>query len=343
MRDKIILLHHKLEKYWFFSIVFLKFSSIWFSFILVFAGNGWLTSVNPQTNAIGLTTLGTVLSIIIIFVNLFFVFVGEYGNKHDEIKENAEKTLAEKFLLEKINSEVFDVCKQKFESQIQVIKEKRVSFKDIPHVYTSPCVQIERLSISIEKCLIELMSFSSHKFYNGDLRVDVFYNFPLENASTWKLSKTANTPSISLDRIINGESTFNYLLKSDLSYVFFNSKEDALQKRCYLRETKDRSDEKGKLKGSIACYKLSFGDEEQVYINAVLAITSYNEEFIDEKGYQKKYPKDNNKAKEEIEKATNMLAENIYTNLVINFRHRIGIELCNYYLQFLEDKAKKDD
>ena len=68
----------------------------------MFAGDGWLTFVNPQTNAIGLTTLGIVLSILIILGNLFFVFVGEYGNKHDEIKENAEKTIAEKFLLEKI-------------------------------------------------------------------------------------------------------------------------------------------------------------------------------------------------------------------------------------------------
>lgn len=342
MKDKLIRLHQKLEKYWFASTVFLKFSSIWFSVILVFAGDGWLTFVNSNTNATNLTPLGIGLSIGIIIVNLFFVFVGEYGNKHDEVKENAEKTIAEKFLLEKINSEVFDVCKHKFESQILVIKDKRVTFKDIPHVYTNPCDQIERISNSIEKCLIELMSFSSHKFSNGDLRVDVFYNFPLENASTWKLSKTANAPSISLDRIINGESTFNYLLKSDLPYVFFNSKADALQKRCYLRETKDRLDEKGKLKGSIACYKLSFGDEEQVYINAVLSISSYNEEFIVEKGYHKKHPKDNNKAQEEIDKATNMLAENIYTNLVINFKHRIGVELCNYYLQFLEDKVKRE-
>ena len=328
MKNKIIWIHQKLDKYWIISTLFLKFSSLWFSVILVFLGDGWLTSVNNNSNTVTLTPLGIGLSILVIIFNAFIIVVSEYGSKHDPIKDNAEITIAKNFFLEKINSEVFDICKHKFESQISVIKEKRVSLKDIPHVYTSPCGQIERLSSSIEKCLIELMSFSSHRFSNGDLRVDVFYNFPLENANTWKLSKTASSPSIALERIYNGDSTgdstFSYLLKTDRPYVFFNSKADALQKRCYLREKKDRLDEKERLKGSIACYRLEFGNEEQIFINSVLSISTYNEEFIDEKWYQKKYPKDTAKAQEAIDKATNMLAENIYTNLIMNLKTTIS-------------------
>lgn len=327
------------EKHWLFTTFILKISSIWFSLFIAFFGTNWLVSIDQNNNK-SFTPWGLISTIIIISITIYIAIVEKYHELNNKEKKEAIKTSAEKYLLDTVNSNVKDICTSKFETQLNAIKEAYNNPNNIPEIYTKPCVQLEVILDGFSECLEKLISSSSHRFKKTDFRVELFYNFPNENASTWKVAQNKEVLSLPLDKIINDKSTFNYLLKSGKPYVFFNSKKRARINEHYLRDKFDHLDEDDEPKGSIACYRLDYGDHTGLYIQAVLFLATHENKFIDEAPYFKNFKKEKD-AIEQINKDSETLAVNIFQNLVKNFENRIGIELCNYYMQFLKEKQNK--
>ncbi len=222
-------------------------------------------------------------------LSIYIAIVEKFHTVYNPEKTHNIKISAEKYLLDTINSKTTDVCRNKCEQQIRVIKEKRVSKKNIPHIYTSPCEQLEKISKAIVECTIPLISKSSYGFKVEDFRFDIFYHFPKEDQGNdkWKVSQTpgAIPVPISVDRLLQENSTLACLLRDDIPYVLYN-KQRAKNKDKYIKDRTDRMDN-NELAGSIACFKLEFGDHEETLIESVVSISTSSKRFIDEKPFKK--------------------------------------------------------
>ncbi|WP_440447938.1 hypothetical protein [Ruminococcus sp.] len=325
------------QKHLIFTNLVVRLSSIWFSFIVNFLGNDWLVCniVDSNNNVTKqFTALGWGLTVIVVLASFYVPFIEKWNLKNGE-QEKLELR-AENYLLNEMNNKVSKICKQKCENQLELIKSAKKD-KDIslPKIYTHPCKQLELILNSFKDCLKVLITDSSHNISDTDLSINMFYNFPKESGS-WKVVNNQTTIRLPIERIINENSTFNYLLNSNEPYVIFNSKQIALEEKHYIRDALDHTDSNNKLKGSIACFRLDFGDFSGVYIKSVIAISTVKMKFIEENKYYK-YNKEN-EAKEKINEDSKNLAESIEDKVINNFKDRFGVELFNYYIQFLYNK-----
>ena len=327
-------------KHWILTTFILKVSAIWYSLIIGFFGEDWNLVINNNGSR-QLTFWGGCFSVLIVIVTIFIAIVERYNDLFSDEKENAIQTVAEKVLLEKMNSQVIDICKSKFEIQLIAITNAKKNPMWIPSIYTEPCHQIETILNSFLECLISLISTSSHKFSKADFTINLFYNFPKENPDSWQQAQSLTSDGLPLARITGPGSTFSFLLQTNEPFVFFNSKKEAMYQNNYIKDRSDHLDKDKAPKGSIACYRMDFGNQSGTYIQSVICFATKKERIIDENSYYKRYKeKDKHKAEKDIKDAIDTLSSNIYDYLIENFKYRIGIELCNYYMQFLKNKAE---
>ncbi len=106
--------------------------------------------------------------------------------------------------------------------------------------------------------------------------------------------------------------------------MFFNSKEDARKQESYIKDGEDVVNENNELKGSIACYKITIKELNDVLIQAILSLSTYNKKFVNT----------NNK------KTINNVEYNIRQYIINPFINRINVELCLLYLYTLYDQMK---
>lgn len=318
--------------HWIFSIIIVKLSGVWYSLILTYLGE-YCHFIKYTNNARILTPLGWGLTIALLLINIISAIADRYHELHNEEKEANAITLAQRNLYAFINEKVNSICQTKLYNQILEIEKIRDGKSYIPYIYTKPCNQLKTILEKFTDCVAFLISSKNHRFKSNDFSVSLIYNFPLENDSVWKWSERFSPSTLSTIDLLSPDSTFSYLISDETSdNVFFNSKQDAYNRHHYIPSKFDEKDKDGNLKGSIGCFYFDFGNSSNVYIRAVLSIDTKRKPIIDESEL-------NND--EDLDYAIYKLSHNIIENLIENYKYRIGIELCNCYIQYLREKKNK--
>ncbi len=338
--DKLMERAYKaLERSWIFTTFVIKCSAVWYSLILTFFGNGWLININAEGEK-RLTILGLILSLLLLIVNICVPIIEKYHERHNSKKEEYDAAILKSEFLSSINQSVNSVCHAKLSNQIKKIIAVTEGEINAPEIYTEPCEQLQKILDKLSGNLCDLVSNSANKLTTNDISINLMYNFPKVNNEKWIYADTSDANILPIDRIVKENSTFKYLLESEEPYVFYNSKQKALENKHYIKDRLDKTSN-GKLLGSIACFLLEYGNDSGVYIRAVLTIMTHRKQIIYEKAFYDE-PTKGMTPEQSIQAASNRLGLNIDENLIDNYSKRIGIELCNYYMQFLRKKADEE-
>lgn len=326
----ILKVHQTVEDNWIVSLFLVKLSGVWFSLVLAFFGNGWLTENSEKGRY--LTALGWILTVVVLLLNLGMSMVDRYCEIHTKDKEELDKITAERDLLLEVNSSVDTICKHKLHTQLHEIENVVRGRQTAPLIYTNPCRQIQNILDELSRSVSVLLKDKTHSFAKSEIHTNLICNFPFTDKDTWY---NIDEYSASISHIIsNKQSTFAHLLDIGRPYVFFNDKQKALNDRHYYTTNLDQVDGNGNLKGSIGCFLLTLRNSSGEYIKAIITIATYKKHIVDEDELLKILGKKVD-AQKVIQDACNTLAYNINNSLVDNYRNRIGIELCNYYMQRL--------
>ena len=319
-RNALIKLHEWVQKRWMFVSIFLSTSSIWFSLILSFCGErlNLIVSVNGKRQ---LTLIGWILTIIVVGFSCLLAMAQRY---YEYKKLNSDSDKRKLYILEQVDMGTNKICDNKFitlKKQIVSIKNNNTS---IPQIVSKPCEQLKHITEKMSSCLRQLLSQNDYTIKEDELYVSLYYNFPLEN-NIWKLADSLSPEKgLSIEELLREKTTFKKVLSSKETFLFFNSKEQARRNECYIRDSEDGLNENGELKGSIACYRIKIKENNQVLINAVLSITTYDKKFI------------NSDDRAIIENTK----YNINEYILKPFIKRIDIELCLLYLFTLHESRK---
>ncbi len=308
-----------IKKHWIVSAVILGCSGWWFSLILTYFGET-LKLVQTVDSNRHLTILGWLFTALVLGATIFFTIVKKY-NDDDKSSEIEIETLSSGYkLLDDILVSMGKICNNKSNTQIKEIskiKEGKAIPKD---VFTNPCEQLKNILNSISECLALMLTEEGHHVRENDIYVSLAYNFPLESKETWKWAENKIEKGMALDVLLKKENTtISRLLASDEPYLFFNSKQNAYKADQYFPDDIDRKPG-GRIRGSIACYKINVKYDNEYYVKSVLSISTYDKCFskVDEKS--------------EIE----TIEYNMYEHIAKNFSEQIRVELCNYYMQYLD-------
>lgn len=322
-------------KHWIISIVAVKLLSIWFSFVITFWGEKWeLIAVEDEKKT--LTSWGFILTVIIILITLSLTIAERY---HEISKDSSQQIQAEaqRNMFRKIEESASVICEDKIKKQLNQIvdilsPDKQVS---IPYVYTQPCEQLQIILSELTKCICFLISDSEHSFDRNNLDISLIYNFPNENGGIWQPVDNMHPQMLPLKKLLSKGSTVYHLLNESKQFVFFNNKKQARTNKCYIKDIHDNDD----LCGSIGCFLLEFGKNYKTYVRAILTISTYGQQIVDESMFESLF-KDDNTIRREIKNANKHMGDNL--NYVISqYKNRIGVELCNYYIQFLYKKSNE--
>lgn len=231
------------------------------------------------------------------------------------------------FVLEHVDTDINKICDNKYMTlKKRIWKIKNEKTEEIPRIISSPSEQLKHIVEKMNNCLCKLLSQQNeYVIKQEELYISLYYNFPLEDDSWQQTDRFSPERGLGVKNLLTKETLFARILKSRENFLFYNSKEQARIEGCYIQDEDDRISEEGKIKGSIACYRIIVKECEQILVQAVLSISTYDKQFInkDDKGTIK-----------------NSIF-NIDEYILKPFIKRINIELCLLYLDKLYEEKNK--
>lgn len=322
------------SKHWLFSLLFGKLSGIWFSLIITYFGEKfYLIEVN-KTSDVSLTSWGIIATIGVFIINCCLAIIEKYGEIADETKNNLEITTAQRDLFHTILNSTSTICRYKMENQLKQISNIHAGNQLADHVYTEPCTQLKHISDQFIENLAFLASEKKHVHEKDDFQVHLLYNFPKVDEHHWENAE-------SFSGLITSDSckdTLQNFLKKKESSILFNSKQKAFEDHFYEKDTLDEYDTNGKLNGSIACFMLEYYIKNEIFIRAVLVISTRKKQIIDVEKLVEKAQKEKLDFEKLYKNTEKKMLDSIDDNVFKHYIYRYGIELCNYYIQYLHKK-----
>ena len=308
------------REHWFWSLVLVKLSALWFSLIVTYMGNGiGLTTVNEGTKT--LTVFGWISTLFITGL----IILGECSLKYEGVAYNSRVFESGYNVLTQLNTGLSNACKEKrtiLMGEIDDIKTGR-DLKPV-RIVSDPFNQLKVLTNEIIECLRKFLQENiGKKWRYRDLYVSIVYEFSDEHDG-WHWATEER--GLSLEGLLTESedgcvSALQHLITITQNNVFFNSKEDAKNEKHYIPDELDEYDEDGKLLGSIACFERYLKKSDKNYIHYILSISSYSQRFT------------NDNSKEAVANTKHNMRE-----MIINdFLERIDIELCLLCLDSLSN------
>ena len=134
---------------------------------------------------------------------------------------------------------------------------------------------------------------------------------------------------LTLDELFdsNAKSSFNHIIIDNKPYYFNNKKEDAKLENQYIYDATDEMNaENGEEVGSIFCCRYQVKNSKNIYVEAILSVSTYKKRFCPYVGKQ-----------EEHDQRIKNTRDNMLLIVKDYFGKRIGIELSLLYLEYLHN------
>lgn len=316
-KEYVQIAHNIAKKHWICYTIILSLPTIWFTLLCPVFG----TIIHVKNQDGEFTLCGKFLSVIVIMVSVGIALFNNYYSSKSEFGE-LEKLRGHIEYLEKIENSVDSICDEKATQIRRTIQRVKNNEKASPEIISKPSNQLKRILEQIATCLVTFMERPDEKFSFKDFLVTLAYNFPEENKEWIWLDGTIEG-GITLEELtdLSKTSTFNYIRTRKKTYYFNNSKEDAKQQDQYIYDSNDWTNfEDKKPVGSIFCYNFKIRQNNIVYVDAILSISTQGKRFV------------KNGDKQKIEN----VKDNMINLVKEHFGRRITIELGLLYLDYIK-------
>lgn len=299
-----------IDKHWIFYAAVVTFSGVWFSLALTYLGT--FLKLKDEN---GLTVFGWILTVVVVSLMVFSTIMKKYSERKSVEYSSGY------VVYDTLFSTLSQAASHKITSQISGIQNALKEGK----IYSSrPCDQLRELIKAIKNSLLVMLGEDDYAFQPDDIYVSLAYRFPVEPNCKWRWASSDSRVGTGIEELnSNPCSTFNYLIKNQKDYVFFNNKNEAFKEQHYAPDP-DEDKVDGVYAGSIACYRIEVSDEEHTYIEAVLSISTYHKHF----------------SKEDDEDSVNNVKNNIRKMICDSFSEPLKVELNEFYLNKLHNKIQ---
>lgn len=256
-----------------------------------------------------LTTLGMGIFWPIFIVSLSFALVKSYIDKYNEkIKNNGQ------YILQKMLSSVNSIVSIKQQRFCEYVAEHHGKNNLDPFSQiTQPKRQIRSILENIQICLSEIFDIKRE-----DIGLSIIYKFDTPSNSNWRYLHTMNISNdLNLNELIsNPNTTARQIMDGKNQSLFFPDKRIGVNETKFVPGLKDKPHNNV---GSIICRDISV-DHEEIFVSAVLSITTYGQQICEAKDIYSRYR-----------------VENI---LLPPFETRLRLELSLLYIKNLIAKVK---
>ncbi len=317
-KEYIQIIHNATKKHWIWYTIIITLPTIWFTFFCTVLG----TTLKIKGETGNFTILGKILSAIIILISIVISLFNNYYASKSEFGE-LERLRGHIEYLEKIENSVDSICDEKAMQIKKTIYQVKKTGKNSPEIISNPSNQLKKILEQIAECLVSFMERPDEKYSFKDFFVTLAYNFP-EESDEWSWLEGTTERGMSLNELtdLSNKTTINYLRTNQKTYYFNNCKEDAKREDRYVYDEYDlTNEENGKPVGSIFCYNFKIRQNNLVYVDAILSISTQVKRFAEE----------NDKGK--IDNAK----DNMVNLVKEHFGRRITIELGLLYLDYVKN------
>ncbi|BBF42871.1 hypothetical protein lbkm_1556 [Lachnospiraceae bacterium KM106-2] len=312
------------KKHWIMYTLVITIPSIWFTVIIGQFG----VKLKLKSPSGDLTKVGIILTFIVVIaiflVNGYRNWIS-YSKEYDQLlKLNNEVTFYHYLEESEIALNNYELATLR--SKIAQVYNHQI---EAPKVASDPNQQLTRILEKINATMCVFLSKPGYKFSESDFFITLAYTFPCHETE-WMWLEGTQEGEISIQELTSEEkrTTFTYLLHSNKTYYFNNSKVDAMQKGQYLfNEQEQTSFDDGEEIGSVFCRRYDISNHGKTYIRAILSISTNGKKFVDTM---------------ELDKNKKAGSEGIFKANMLNItKERFGIrickELCLLYLKFLAE------
>ena len=322
-----------IKKHWIVTAIFITFSGWWFSLCLAFLGEFFKLTATPDSGGRRLTLRGWICTVIVLAFTVLFTIANKRNQTNTEEVRQLEDAKTRVKTHERILALFGEGCEQKVSAQLKCLDKVIFKNKKPSAIYTNPCSQLRQLLDALRDMLSTILTIpgsqsEGHRVVKDDIYASLAYRMTRDNngKAAWQWADVYVKRGLGLEKLTepSAGSTFMHLITSGNNFVFYNSKETAKNERHYLVETEDVLSKDGKLCGSIACYKIDVKYGDEVYIEAVLSLSTYKVRFARE------YDAD-------IDAAIG----NMRDFVIHEFERRIRVELCNLLMHTLNEEQER--
>lgn len=316
LKDSILNFLRRLDERWMIKSFLLFIPTIWFSFITFWGKNAHL--INPAGKP---TDFCTFLSITICILGLLIVmsssFVTSKSNDKSQLKRKLESETARAALGEEVVTAVRKILRKKTSILLEYIASSSNKFEH-PFIDTArPKEQLQQISDEMTTCVHKITKIKAN-----DIVISIAYCFDKINDEWEWLDRAVIRSELDINDLIkNKKSTIYEIYSKNKEFVFYNSKQDAYQKKHYL---KDRCDQDGK-DGSILCKEVIIPMKRSPNasgIRVIVSISTY----------------ENRLSKSEDEQIIKRVEENLKTFVLEPFEESIKIEILKLYIKNMHDR-----
>lgn len=280
MAKKILIKVNNFNKrQWLIVSIITTTSGIWYSLILNFFGASlYLTKINDSGNR-ELTILGLILT----FITVGWSFLSLISQRYCEYINNISGLSQKKFsyaetLYEVLNTSSSSIIEQGVIEKLNYIEDLLYNGSEIVRLkpIKKPCNTLKNITSEMVKVLSKLLTFKQHNIKEKDLCVNIYYNFPQEDKDKWyKTHSVKQQKGLTIEELMNPNSTFSEALNSTQYYVYYNDKKEANNHKHYIIDNEDDK----YLNGSIACFLYDVINNDKVYIKFMITVASYGKKF----------------------------------------------------------------
>lgn len=323
-----------LHKRFIFTFVFVEASAVWLPLLFTLLGSNFgLLSTKDDTFPI--TWRGAIFlilyAIFILICRLSLHYEAKINNSHATLKNQLNEEREAAAVWADLNKSGSIICENKLRTLtacLDTYLERQTA--EPPEIISNPQSQLDSIADEISTRMEHLLKIDQRKQTDQSFYTSIIYRFPQENSPSWHCAtmKKGLTIEELLTEKDGYKSTFLHLLNKRGHTVFFNSKQTAYEKKCYIPDDEDFFDDDDKLMGSIACFRYNVMNRaDKVLVDFVITITSYHRKFVEN---------------ESNPNVINTIRDNIIRVFMPGYVMRAKIELCLLYMKYLKEKNKTE-
>lgn len=270
-----------LNEQWIVKSVALFLPTIWIQVILKILGK----DIGLCDNNGSYTTAGTIGTIIVysifVLVTLLTGFKASRDlkrKKESDVYKDSQASLIDIYKI--VSDGEISTEKNRIELMRNTLSKKKELLPEIRIFIQntfSPMAHLAGIILNMKRCLLNVTS-------EVDIMNDLYVSMAISiSGGEWEWINQADISGCAdLSLLLNNVSTFQAVLNDgSSSYLYYNDKNEGIEKKQYVIDNKDAECKanSGKITGSIICWRIDLMNKKQKVAQAVLSISTYGQQL----------------------------------------------------------------
>lgn len=264
------------ERQWLLFAIVSTSVGLWFPFIVNFFGIYLKLLIKDQNGVVHWTPLGIIITIITILWSFLSLLSQKYADYRKHINTSLEDYSEENALFQCLFNSICSIEDYVSRNNTKYLKKESDNISFFWDYFRDLQEKTETIATQMSSLLSTLLSSKDFNLHERDIVVNIYYKFPTLNDTWYRANNGRREFGFSVDELASKETTFHECINNK-NMVFYYSKQKAKNENKYIYDEMDEMMQ-GK-DGSIACYYTNVRIDKTVFVEIVMAISTYGKRF----------------------------------------------------------------